>query len=362
MYKNPLTIPNQKAIMHNLLYRTYKILAIETSCDETSAAILHKTRLRLRPLANVVSSQISLHKKTFGVVPEVAARAHIQKIEPVVKKALRDAGLKLADIDYIAVTAGPGLVPSLLVGTEYAKALALAAGKKFIAENHMLGHLYSAFLRDPKMPLPSMNLIVSGSHTYLIYLEKKGKLKIIGQTVDDAAGEAFDKVAKMLGLAYPGGPEVSRWAEKGKFDYQFPRPMLHAKNFNFSFAGLKTAVLYKIKNDRLDTADPQVKADLCYSFENAAVDVLIKKTMRAAREYKVKTITLSGGVAANTKLRAELNLAAKKAHLKFYVPEFALCTDNALMIANAAAIRLENSAKKFSNIAKVRVDPHLALR
>lgn len=340
----------------------YKILAIESSCDETSAAILSKTAKGLVPLAHVVASQISLHKKTAGVVPEVAARAHIRKIGPVVRKALADAGLKLSDIDYLAVTAGPGLVPSLLVGTEYAKGLAYASGKKLIAENHMLGHLYSAFLQAPNLPLPSMNLIVSGGHTYLIFLEHKGKFKIIGQTVDDAAGEAFDKVAKMLKLPYPGGPEVSRQAEHGKTDFNFPRPMLHAKNYDFSFAGLKTAVLYKIKNDRLDIGNVQTRADLCFSFQNAAVDVLIQKTIRAAKQYGVRAITLSGGVAANKKLRKDLALAAKKAGCQFFVPDFSLCTDNALMIANAAAIRLETGRYRFPKLEKIKVDPNLPLK
>ena len=345
--------------------RNYKILAIESSCDETAAAVLIKNRAGFRAASNVVASQIKLHEKTGGVVPEVAARAHIQKIGLVVRQALTRASLRLAEIDYVAVTVGPGLTPSLLVGTEYAKALATASGKPLIAENHMLGHLYSALLHAPKMPMPSMNLIVSGGHTYLIFLRQPGDFKIIGQTVDDAAGEAFDKVAKMLKLDYPGGPEVAKWAERaeksrGAVDYNFPRPMLHAKNYDFSFAGLKTAVLYKIKNDRLNIRDPKVRANLCWSFQNAEVDVLVLKTLRAAKEFGAKSITLSGGVAANKQLRAVLGASAKKAGLKFFVPDFTMCTDNALMIAHAAAIRLENGYK-FPALGKIKVDPNLEL-
>jgi len=358
--------------MHNSLYKTYKILAIESSCDETAAAVLVKNAQRSSTLSNVIASQIQLHRKTSGVVPEVAARAHVQKIGVIVQKALQQAKCSLTDIDYIAVTVGPGLSPSLLVGTEYAKTLAAAAGKKLVAENHMLGHLYSAFLENPSLALPSINLIVSGGHTYLIHLESKKGFTVIGQTVDDAAGEAFDKVAKMLKLGYPGGPEVAKWAEKWKeskgpahknnaTDYVFPRPMLHSKNYDFSFAGLKTAVLYKIKNDRLDIKNAQVKTNICHSFQNAAVDVLIAKTMRAAEEYKAKSITLSGGVAANKKLRQELAAAAKKSGRKFYVPDFSLCTDNALMIANAAAIRIENGYK-FPAISKIKINPNLSLK
>ena len=341
--------------------RNYKILAIESSADETAAAVLQKRGPKQQVLSSVVTSQIKMHTKTSGIVPEVAARAHIQKIGPVVQKAMINAGCTMADIDYIAATVGPGLVPSLLVGAEYAKALAFASGKKFIPENHMLGHLYSAFLKYPKMPVPSINLIVSGGHTYIVFLKNKGNFKTIGRTVDDAAGEAFDKVAKMLGLGYPGGPEISKWAERGKNDFNFPRPMLHAKNYDFSFAGLKTAVLYKIRDLKLKITDPKVRADICLSFENATVDVLVAKTIRAAQEFGAKSITLSGGVAANKKLRAKLSAAAAKAGCGFYVPDFEMCTDNALMIANAAMIRLENGYNKFPHLSKIKVDPNLEL-
>lgn len=343
-----------------------KILAIESSCDETSAAVvLAGKKSGVKKLSNVVSSQILIHKKTEGVVPEVAARAHISKISGVVQKALKDARTPLQSIDYFAVTNGPGLVSSLLVGTEYTKGLALALNKKVVPTNHMLGHLYSAFVSDSKIKLPSVNLIVSGGHTYLILLTKKNKFKILGSTVDDAAGEAFDKVAKMLGLAYPGGPEISKWAEKAKKkgfkDYAFPRPMLNTKNFDFSFAGLKTAVLYKIRDEKLNLKNQQTKANLAYSFQEAVIDVLIKKTIKAAEKYKTKSITLSGGVAANKLLRKKLASASRKIHNKFYVPDFSLCTDNALMIANAAAIKVQGGFKPVK-YTKLKVNPQLELR
>jgi len=344
-----------------------KILAIETSCDETSASVvLAGKKSGVKKLSNVVSSQILIHRKTQGVVPEVAARAHISKISGVVQKALKDAKTSLKSIDYLAVTNGPGLISSLLVGCEYTKGLALALNKKVIPTNHMLGHLYSAFVSDPKIKLPSINLIVSGGHTYLILLKKKNNFKVLGSTVDDAAGEAFDKVAKMLGLPYPGGPEISKLAEKAKKnkgfkDYSFPRPMINAKSFDFSFAGLKTAVLYRIRDEKLNLKDQQTKANLAYSFQEAVVDVLVKKTMRAVEKYKAKSITLSGGVAANKLLRKKLALASRKMKKKFYVPDFSLCTDNALMIANAAAIKVQNGFKPVK-YSRIKVDPQLGLR
>jgi N6-L-threonylcarbamoyladenine synthase len=225
----------------------------------------------------------------------------------------------------------------------------------------MLGHLYSALVKNPKLPLPNINLIVSGGHTYLVYLAagKKGlpgKYKVIGSTVDDAAGEAFDKVAKMIGLPYPGGPSVAKAAVRGKHDYLFPRPMLNEKNYDFSFSGLKTAVLYKIAGEKLDISNAQTRADIAMSFENAAVDVLVKKTIRAAREYKAKSISISGGVAANQKLRTELAKAAGKLGLPLAIPDFKLCTDNAAMIANAAAIMLRQGIKPVSP-EKIKINP-----
>lgn len=341
-----------------------RILAIETSCDETAAAVASYSDGSFAVLGSVVASQIKMHMATNGVVPEVAARAHLQKIKPVVRAALKKSGVSLQDIDMIAVTYGPGLSPSLLVGTEFAKGLALALRKPLLPVNHMLGHLYSALAAQPNLALPSMNLIVSGGHTYLVFLNGKngtpGTYQVIGGTVDDAAGEAFDKVAKMLGLAYPGGPSVSKAALDGVHDYDFPRPMLHEKNHDFSFSGLKTAVLYKIANERLDIRKSQVRADIALSFENAVVDVLVQKTIRAAKEYGARSITLSGGVAANKKLRAVLGRAAKAIGLTLVVPDFALCTDNAIMIANAARIMLRQGSKPKDPVT-VAIRPDLDL-
>jgi N6-L-threonylcarbamoyladenine synthase len=344
--------------------RNFRILAIETSCDETAAAVASYSSSTFQVLGSVVASQIKLHMATNGVVPEVAARAHIQKIRPVVRQALKKSDVPIDDIDAIAVTYGPGLSPSLLVGVEFAKGLAMALHKPLLPVNHMLGHLYSALAAQPRLPLPSMNLIVSGGHTYLVTLNgtdgKPTKYNVIGGTVDDAAGEAFDKIAKMLGLSYPGGPSVSKAALRGKKDYEFPRPMLYEKNYDFSFSGLKTAVLYKIANEKLDVRKPQVQADISLSFENAVIDVLVQKTIRAAKEHKAKSITLSGGVAANRQLRTALAQATDAIGLKLIVPDFELCTDNAIMIANAAVIMLRYGVKAADPIT-VSIRPDLDL-
>jgi N6-L-threonylcarbamoyladenine synthase len=341
-----------------------KILAIETSCDETAAAVMDVSRARANSLSSVVSSQIKIHQKTHGVVPEVAARAHVQKIRPVVEKAINESGVPLSKIDHIAVTTGPGLASSLVVGVEFARALAYATGKPLLGINHMLGHLYSPFYRHPELKFPSVNLTVSGGHTYLILLKNLHSYKVLGSTVDDAAGEAFDKVARMLDLQYPGGPEVSKAAARGKHDFNLPRPMIHEKNFNFSFAGLKTAVMYLLRDGQrtgsLDLKNPQTIADVSFSFQNAAVDVLITKTIRAAQQFGAKSITLAGGVAANKKLRDDLALAAKKLDLQFSIPDFQLCTDNAVMIGNAAAILLAGGMKP-SSLGKLKADPNLDL-
>ena len=348
------------------------ILAIESSCDETAAAILswdgEKTGLpKTKTLSSVIRSQIKLHSKIGGVVPEVAARAHVKNILPVVQKTINDSRLTINDINYIAVTAGPGLIPSLIVGVEFAKALALATGKKMISVNHLEGHLYSPFGRlqatSYKLPaklFPMVSLIVSGGHTILTLMESEKKYRVLGQTVDDAAGEAFDKVAKLLGLPYPGGPEVSRLAEKGRPSIDFPRPMINSKDFNFSFAGLKTAVLYYIKDHSLPATNYQLRANICSSFQQAAVDVLIAKTTRAAKEFKAKAISLSGGVSANASLRSALRKKCANLGLRFFAPPLKLSTDNAEMIGLAAIFKLRGGYKpvKFN---KIKADPNLQL-
>ena len=338
------------------------ILAIETSCDETAAAVLEMTGDYAKTLPSVVKSQIKLHAKMGGVVPEVAARAHVKNILPVTKKALADAQIKLTAVDYIAVTQGPGLMPSLIVGVEFAKALSLATGKPIIPVNHMLGHLYSPFqkIQDIRYKIldaifPMVSLIVSGGHTMLVLMKNLKDYKVLGQTVDDAAGEAFDKVAKLLKLPYPGGPEVSKLAMQGHPDFELPRPMINAKNYNFSFSGLKTAVLYRMRDF------PKTKpADICKAFQDAAVDVLVTKTLRAAKEFKALSISLSGGVAANQALRQELIVNCELLKVKFFVPAQNLCTDNAEMIGLAAAFMLHNGFKPKS-YKTIKADSNLQL-
>jgi N6-L-threonylcarbamoyladenine synthase len=359
------------------------ILATETSCDETAAAVLElkpspppspKGRGRtagwpkIKTLSSVVKSQISLHKSFGGVVPEVAARAHVKNILPVVQKALLTAHCPLPTINYIAVTQGPGLIPSLIVGVEFAKALSLATGKPIIPVNHMLGHLYSPMkdIDNPQSAIrnlfPIVSLIVSGGHTILALMNNIRDYKVLGQTVDDAAGEAFDKVAKLLKLPYPGGPEVSRLAEKSKHPVNFPRPMINSKDYNFSFSGLKTAVLYYM-HDHVGEGlkpSPTQAQNICAGFQQAAVDVLVTKTLRAVKQFGAKSVSLSGGVAANKHLRQELIVNCKLSKVKFMAPPMNLCTDNAEMIGLAACFMIHNHFKPKS-YTSVKADPNLVL-
>jgi N6-L-threonylcarbamoyladenine synthase len=298
------------------------------------------------------------------VVPEIAARAHVKNILPVIQKALLSAHCSLPTIDYIAVTHGPGLIPSLIVGVEFAKALSMATGKLIIPVNHMLGHLYSPFGREfpiSNFQFPNISLIVSGGHTILAVMKNIKEYKVLGQTVDDAAGEAFDKVAKLLGLPYPGGPEVSKLAKRSKGSaIQFPRPMINSKNYNFSFSGLKTAVLYFVKDKGLKIKDAGLKANICAGFQDAAVDVLVTKTMRAAKEYGAKSVSLSGGVSANKTLRRQLRNICKEQNLQFFVPDLKLCTDNAEMIGLAAAFMLHNGYRP-KNYKLIKANSNLEL-
>lgn len=341
------------------------ILAIETSCDETAAAVIQYTPNtqwpKIKTLSSVVRSQIKLHAKMGGVVPEAAARAHVKNIQPVVKQALTASHLSLTAIDYIAVTQGPGLLPSLIVGVEFAKALSMTTKKPILPVNHMLGHLYSPLKDRVKNIFPQIALIVSGGHTILVLLENEKKYKVLGQTIYDAAGEAFDKVAKMLHLPYPGGPEVSKLATEGNKDaINFPRPMLNQKNYNFSFSGLKTAVLYYLQSLPATHYPLLTTANVCASFQNAVVDVLIQKTMRAAKEFKAKSVSLSGGVSANSELRNQLRNSCEQNHLELFVPAFNLCTDNAEMIGIAAAFMLHNG-KKPVHYSKLEANSNLQL-
>ena len=328
------------------------IFAIESSCDETAAAIVKIKGGRFDILANTILSQINIHKKYGGVVPEVAARHHIQNIIPVIEQTLTQAKLKPNQIDQLAVTVGPGLITSLIVGIETAKTLAYVWQKPIVPVNHMKAHLYANWSHNQKINFPAISLIVSGGHTEIILQASQDKLKKIGDTLDDAAGEAFDKVAQLLGLGYPGGPIISKLAETGDArKYKLPRPMLKDSGSNFSFSGLKTAVLYTAQ--KIKKITPQVKADLAASFQAATVEVLTEKTVQAAIKYQAKTIMLSGGVAANKLLRQTLEAKSKELNIKFLTPDFKYCTDNAAMIAIASRF-----AKPIP-WHKLKVDPNL---
>ncbi len=344
------------------------ILAIETSCDETAAAILEAKGKKFSLLANIVSSQIAIHKKYGGVVPEVAARKHIEMMIPVIERALKATKKKISEIDVLAVTGGPGLNTSLLVGTETAKAFSYLLKKPLVSVNHIEAHLYSPLLDHGmnSLKFPAVALIVSGGHTEIILMRGHGSYKLLGQTMDDAAGESFDKVAKILGLEYPGGPVISSRAEKGDPEkYKFPRPMIDSHDLNFSFSGLKTAVLYtvkdpKSKNKKL-TLSPQVINNLCASFQQAVVDVLTEKTIRAAKLYKARTVMLGGGVSANKALRKNFETAVPKElpGAKLFFPSPANSTDNAAMIAMSAYFRAKE--KKYTPWNKIKADPNLRL-
>jgi len=331
------------------------ILSIESSCDETAAAVVDYHNNQFTVLSSIVSSQIEIHKPYGGVVPELAARNHVVNIMPVISQAIKQAGLSMKKIDRIAVTAGPGLVTSLIVGLQTAKTLAYAFDKPLVGVNHLLGHVYSPLVLNQKMDLPVISLIVSGGHTELIFLKNLNNLKKIGQTVDDAAGEAFDKVAALLNLSYPGGPIISQLAQQGDNKaYNFPRPMVDSGDFNFSFAGLKTAVLYTVK--KIKRLDQKTKQNLAASFQQAVVDVLVAKTINAAKKNQAKTIALAGGVAANKLLRESLGNQARLNGLNFLTPPISFCTDNAVMIATAAVFA------KPSNWQKIKADPNLEIK
>lgn len=327
------------------------ILAIETSCDETAIAILRGNEL----LASEVASQRE-HDLYGGVVPEVASRNHLVHAPRLLESAVREAGIALNEVDAFAATSGPGLASSLMIGASMAKGLALGFAKPYLAINHLEGHLLSPFFDRAKIE-PNVSLIVSGGHTLLVEVRGINEYRILGRTVDDAAGEAFDKVGKMLGLGYPGGPEIERRASSGdsaRFD--FPRSMLDSGDHNFSFSGLKTAVRYQIA--KLATISDGVRNDLCASFQLAVIDVLAKKTLRAAREAGAKLVTVSGGVSCNRALRDQMGAACDGAGLKLLTAAPQLCTDNAAMIAFAALLRFSEG---FESKVTQEIDPNLAL-
>jgi len=309
------------------------ILGIETSCDETAAAIVVRgTDVR----SSVVSSQVDLHARYGGVVPEIASRAHVELLTPVVAEAVVEAGVEESAIEAVAATVGPGLVGSLLVGVSAAKSLALVWDVPFVAVNHLEAHLYAALVEDPSLELPIVVLIVSGGHTMLVAMEGHGRYRLLGSTVDDAAGEAFDKVARYLGLGYPGGPAVDRLAMEGDpTAIRFPRAMLD-DGFDFSFSGLKTAVVNHVRKH------PEVStADVCASFQDAVVDVLVTKARRAAASVGAKGMCLGGGVAANSQLRERFLDACTADGVHGFLPSRAMCTDNAAMVAATAWWRLQ---------------------
>jgi len=392
------------------------ILAIETSCDETAVAIVEFKKNKAKVLANVISSQVKAHSKYGGVVPALAARMHLKNTVPVLRRAFKEAEKHISKnppnpllqrgnfdknkIDYIAVTKGPGLIPALMVGVGAAKALAYSLNKPLIGVNHLEGHIYANWLTEFKKSIkskahkvskvckvendfklwkpefPILCLTVSGGHTQLVLMKKDLNYKIIGETVDDAAGEAFDKVAKLLKLSYPGGPLIEKMAKKGdRNKFKFTRPMINGKDYNFSFSGLKTAVLYEVKSysDDAHHSNPlprgkgaglsdKYKADISASFQQAVIDVLIFKTVRAAKKHKVKNVILGGGVSANKELQKQLKEVINKEmpNTKYQIPISNLSTDNALMIAIAAHYNIIGG-KNIGNWQGVKADANLRL-
>lgn len=340
------------------------ILAIETSCDDTGIALIKASGKKLAKfdiLSNIVSSQIKVHQKFGGVVPNLAAREHLKNLPICLKKALKEA--KNPKIDLIAATIGPGLIPSLLMGANFARALAYTWNKPILGVNHIDGHIYSNFIQGIQNPFPSLCLLVSGGHTQLTLMKNHGKFKLLGETRDDAAGECFDKIAKLLRLGYPGGPIISKMAEKGNpKSFNLPRPMIKTKDYDFSFSGLKTAVLYLVKDlkKRKTKFTNSLIFDLCASSQQAIVDVLVAKATRAAKEHRVKTVMLSGGVAANDELRKQLSVKCQLSNVNFLVPSKKFCTDNALMIAVAGYFKY-NFGKPSTDWRKIKANANLRL-
>ncbi|MEK7450583.1 MAG: tRNA (adenosine(37)-N6)-threonylcarbamoyltransferase complex transferase subunit TsaD [Patescibacteria group bacterium] len=359
-----------------------KILAIETSCDETGVAIIDantKTK-ELKILSNVIASSLTLHSQTGGIIPNVAAREQVKYMIPVIKEALNstrgvDAQNPAGSIDVIAVTVGPGLIGSLLVGVETARTLAYVLGKPIVPVNHLLGHIYANFITTNKqqtttnakelevssqklaVEFPAIALVVSGGHTDLVLIENHGKIKWLGGTRDDAAGEAFDKIGRLLGIPYPAGAKIEELAKNGNSKaFNFPSPMIYSKDFDFSFSGLKTAVLRETLKNKDEKFSQKYIQDISASSQKAIIDVLVSKTIKAAQKYKAKSILLGGGVAANQKLRKTLEQKTKDQMptTKLFCPQKSLCTDNAAMIASAAFFNYKESPWQ-----KIKADPEL---
>jgi N6-L-threonylcarbamoyladenine synthase len=332
------------------------VLGIETSCDETSAAVVRDGKL----LSNTTVVQL-VHAEHGGVVPELASRAHQKLIVPIVDEALKKASVDKNELDAIAAVFGPGLVGSILVGLSFGKAMALGLGIPFVGINHMEAHIFSNLIEHPRPSFPFVNLTVSGGHTQLVVVKDFFQYELLGETMDDAAGEAFDKVAKMLGIGYPGGPLVDKLAAKGNPKaVNFPRPYLEEGSLQFSFSGLKTSVLYYLRKVGFDKtkSDEQFVADVCASFQTSVVDVLIDKLIKSAKKFGVRDIAVSGGVSANSELRRRLETEAKIQHFQLFTPKFEFCTDNGAMVALVGYERLRNG---FVSNLELTAEPNLQL-
>ena len=332
-----------------------KVLGIETSCDETGVAVVEDGS---KVLSNVLSSQHEIHGRFGGVVPELASRAHVERLNPLLDVALAEAGMRWSEVDAVAVTRGPGLVGALLVGLATAKAIALALDAPFIAVNHLEGHVYANFLEHGPPEPPYVALIVSGGHTLLVYMPEEQRYEVLGQTVDDAAGEAFDKVARFLGLGFPGGPELDRLARDGDPEaVRFPRAMADSGDYDFSLSGLKTAVVRHVRKEEREGKKTPVP-DIAASFQEAVVDVQVQKTMAAAEEKGATSVLLGGGVVANSRLRERMGKEAEKRGLRLLFPSAELCTDNGAMIASVGYFRLMRGERSSFDVG---ADPGLPL-
>jgi N6-L-threonylcarbamoyladenine synthase len=316
------------------------IMGIETSCDETAVAIVKNGR---EILANVVASQIESHKRFGGVVPEIASRHHVEQITLVLEEALAQANVDMKDLDAIAVTEGPGLVGALLIGVNAAKALAFANGIPLVGVHHIAGHIYANRL-VAEMKFPLLSLVVSGGHTELIYMKEHGHFEVIGETRDDAAGEAYDKVARTLNLPYPGGPHIDRLAHEGQATIDLPRAWLEEGSYDFSFSGLKSAVINVVHNAQ-QRGEEIAPEELAASFQESVIDVLVTKTQKAVKEYSVKQVLLAGGVAANKGLREKLSTEFADSDVEIVIPPLSLCTDNAAMIAAAGSVMYDKGQR-----------------
>ena len=331
------------------------VLGIETSCDETAVAVVEDGR-SIR--SNLVSSQIDVHRRYGGVVPELASRAHVEVLNPLLEEALFQAGIRFEDLDGVAVTSGPGLIGALLVGLAAAKAVSLATGAPLIGVNHLEGHIYANFIEHGDPAPPYVCLLVSGGHTMLAYMPEEHRYEILGQTLDDAAGEAFDKIARFMGLGFPGGPPIDELARKGDPEaIRFPRAMAESGDYDFSLSGLKTAVIRHVRQERAEGREPRPE-DLAASFQEAVVEVEVQKTVAAAKEKRVGTILLGGGVVANSRLRELIQPAAAAEGIEVRYPSLALCTDNGAMIAAAGWSRLLRGERSPLDLG---ADPSLPL-